>query len=170
VHASAVAWIGLGSNLDDPAAQVRRAAAALDAHVDLRLLAISPLYQTTPVGGPAGQPDYCNACAAIATCRSPGELLSATQQIERAHGRVRDLRWGPRTLDLDLLAYSDACGMCRTSDPVLTLPHPRAHERAFVLVPLADIAPALELYGDMRVVDLLAAVDRAGVIRWQTCS
>lgn len=166
MHAVAVAWLGLGSNLESPAEQIERALAALHAHAGLRVLARSPLYRTTPVGGPPGQPDYCNACAALAVSCSPMQLLCATQDIEHSHGRVRDVRWGPRTLDVDMLAYSDGGGMRVSTDPVLSLPHPRAHERAFVLVPLCDIAPTLELQHNTRVIDLLAGIDRAGVRRW----
>ncbi|GAB3679263.1 2-amino-4-hydroxy-6-hydroxymethyldihydropteridine diphosphokinase [Salinisphaera aquimarina] len=157
-----VAWIGLGSNLESPADQVDTALSRLAAHADLALLAASPKYRTTPVGGPPGQPDYCNACAAFATACQPLDLLAITQAIERIHGRVRDVRWGPRTLDLDILAV-DAMTLCL---PELVVPHPRAHERAFVLAPLADIAPALELGAGRRVVDLLAGTGRDGVEPW----
>src|SRR5699024_11147345 len=127
------------------------------------LLAASPLYRTTPVGGPHNQPEYCNACAAVATGLTPLRLLDALQDIEAAHGRVRDVRWGPRTLDLDLLAYDDV----RMVHPRLQLPHPRAAQRAFVLVPLADIAPALMLDG-RRVIDHMHSIGRDGVMAWRT--
>lgn len=157
-----VAWLGLGSNLDAPAEQVRQACADIAATRGLGLLAVSRRYRTAPVGGPTGQPDYCNACVAIATACSPLNLLDVLQGIERAYGRRRDIRWGPRTLDLDLLAYDD-----RVLDhPRLQLPHPRAHERAFVLVPLAEIAPALTLGPYGRVIDCLAAIGRTGVVPW----
>lgn len=157
-----VAWIGLGSNLEQPERQVCDALDALAATSAVRLLAASSLYRTTPVGGPPGQPDFCNACAAVATTRPPLSLLDRMQAIEADHGRVRDVRWGPRTLDLDLLAV-DALTLAGKR---LTLPHPRAHERGFVLVPLAEIAPALTLGVAGRVVDLAAAVGDAGVERW----
>lgn len=156
-----VAWIGLGSNLAGPARQLRRALADLATTPGLRLLAASALYRTTPVGGPAGQPDYCNACAAVACDLTPLDLLACLQRIEADRGRARAIRWGPRTLDLDMLAYDDV----RMAHERLRLPHPRAAERAFVLVPLADIAPALVLAG-RRVIDHLRAVDGTGVRRW----
>src|SRR5699024_2097936 len=124
----------------------------------VRVLARSALYRTAPVGGPPGQPAYCNACAAVACAHTPLALLTALQRIEAAHGRVRDVRWGPRTLDLDMLAYDDTCMV----HAQLQLPHPRAAQRAFVLVPLADIAPALML-GAARVVEHLQYTDTAGV-------
>lgn len=157
-----VAWIGLGSNLERPERQVRGAVEAIAAIPAVRLLAVSPRYRTAPVGGPPGQPDFCNACAAVATTRTPLSLLDALQAIEADHGRVRDVRWGPRTLDLDMLAFDER----RRAGPRLELPHPRARERAFVLVPLADIAPTLTLGSAGRVVDLLAGLDTADVRPW----
>jgi 2-amino-4-hydroxy-6-hydroxymethyldihydropteridine diphosphokinase len=119
-----------------------------------RPVARSSLYATTPVG-PIPQPDYINAAAALATTLAPVALLAALQQVERDHGRIRDgTRWGPRTLDLDLLVY----GQRRLQQPDLQLPHPEMHRRAFVLVPLAQIAPeGLEIPGLGRLADLLAA-------------
>lgn len=131
------AYIGLGSNLDEPLQQVRSAFAALDAIEQTRLVARSPLYRSAPLG-PSGQPDYINAVAGVDTQLDPDALLGALQAIENDHGRVRRERWGPRTLDLDLLLYGDV----QRDDALLTIPHPRLHERAFVLYPLADIAPA----------------------------
>ncbi|MES1945840.1 2-amino-4-hydroxy-6-hydroxymethyldihydropteridine pyrophosphokinase [Salinisphaera sp. C84B14] len=157
-----VAWIGLGSNLESPAAQLASALEALARCEAIRVLAASSFYRTVPVGGPPGQPMFCNACAAVATPLSARALLAVMHGIERAHGRIRDVRWGPRTLDLDLLAV-DAL---RCDEPTLQLPHPRAFERAFVLVPLAEIAPALVLAGYGRVADLAAAIDRQGIERW----
>ena len=157
-----VAWVGLGSNLESPAAQVASALDALARINDTRVLAASSFYRTAPVGGPAGQPMFCNACAAVATPLAARALLDAMHCIEHAHGRVRDVRWGPRTLDLDLLAFDTL----RCDDPALQLPHPRAFERAFVLVPLAEIAPALMLDGYGRVADLAAAIDRQGIEPW----
>lgn len=157
-----VAWIGLGSNLVSPADQILGALDELTADDRLTVLAVSRLYRTTPVGGPAGQPDFCNACAAVATPLSALALLDLTQAIEAGHGRVRDVRWGPRTLDLDLLAFNET----GFDHPRLILPHPRAHERAFVLVPLAEIAPALVLGRAGRVADRAAAVDCSGIEHW----
>lgn len=156
-----VAWVGLGSNLGQPASHVRQALDDLAAVPGLLPLAVSRLYRTTPVGGPADQPDYCNACAAVTCDLSPLALLDALQGIEAAHGRVRDVCWGPRTLDLDMLAYDDV----RMQHARLQLPHPRAAQRAFVLVPLADIAPAL-LIDNRRVIDHLRSVGRDGVCAW----
>jgi 2-amino-4-hydroxy-6-hydroxymethyldihydropteridine diphosphokinase len=124
------------------------------------VLAISPVYQTAPVGGPA-QPDYLNAVLIIATALTPADLLAAAHGIEAEFGRVRLERFGPRTLDIDIIAYED-----EVSDAdVLTLPHPRAHERAFVLVPWHDIDPAARLPGRGMVRDLLAGLDAGGVAR-----
>ncbi len=137
------AYIGIGSNLDHPADQVRRGFAALNAIPASRCVAQSPLYRTAPVGGPPNQPDYINAVAALETALAPEELLTALQAIETAQGRVRTVHWGPRTLDLDLLLYDQIT----RADPKLTLPHPRLHQRAFVLYPLRDIAPMLMIPG-----------------------
>lgn len=156
-----VAWLGLGSNLDDPRRQVLTAIEDLAALPHARVLAVSPLYRTVPVGGPANQPQYCNACVALACAQSPLVLLDALQRMELAHGRVRDVRWGPRTLDIDMLAYDDV----RMTHARLRLPHPRAAQRAFVLAPLADIAPALVLDGG-RVLDHLHALDDDSIALW----
>jgi 2-amino-4-hydroxy-6-hydroxymethyldihydropteridine diphosphokinase len=158
---SARAYIGIGSNLDDPPSQVRRAFQALAALPASRCVARSPLYRTTPVGGPSGQPDYLNAVAALDTTLDPEALLTALRGIESAQGRMRTVRWGPRTLDLDLLLYD---ALIR-NDPRLTLPHPRLHERAFVLYPLYDIAPALLLPGLGRLREWLASCPPLGTTR-----
>lgn len=131
------AWIGLGANLGDPAAALDQARHALAALPASRLIAVSPVYRSAPVG-PPDQPDYLNAAARLDTALAPAALLAALHAIEARAGRVRDgARWGPRTLDLDLLLYGDRV----SADPGLILPHPELHRRAFVLVPLADIAP-----------------------------
>lgn len=155
------AYVGIGSNLDDPPSQVRRAFQALAALPAGRCLARSPLYRTTPVGGPPGQPDYVNAVAALDTWLEPDALLTALQEIENVRGRVRNERWGPRTLDLDLLLY----GALIRDDPRLTLPHPRLHERAFVLYPLYDIAPTLLLPGRGRLSEWLTSCSPSGMTR-----
>lgn len=143
---AARAVLGLGANLDDPAGRLADAVRRVAALDGVSLLALSPLVETDPVGGPSGQPSYLNAVAVLQTRRAPRSLLAALQSIEAVHGRVRDVRWGPRTLDLDLVSYADPRqgGQVTSADPVLTLPHPRAHERGFVLVPwlLADPADA----------------------------
>ena len=157
-----VAWLSLGSNLERPARQVEAAVAALQGAAHTDVLAVSSLYRTTPVGGPPDQPMFCNAAAAIKTGLMPYALLAALQTIEAGQGRVRDVRWGPRTLDLDIIALEGV----RSSDPRLTLPHPRAAERAFVLVPLAEIAPALELGEAGRVIDCLDRVAHDDIVAW----
>jgi 2-amino-4-hydroxy-6-hydroxymethyldihydropteridine diphosphokinase len=122
------------------------------------VLAISPVYQTAPVGGPA-QPDYLNAVLIVATTCPARDLLAAAHRIEAAFGRVRAERFGPRTLDIDIITYDGEV----SADPELTLPHPRAHERAFVLQPWHDIEPAAELPGHGAIGRLLAGLDRGGV-------
>jgi 2-amino-4-hydroxy-6-hydroxymethyldihydropteridine diphosphokinase len=124
-------------------------------------VAQSPLYRTTPVGGPPGQPDYLNAVAALDTTLSPDNLLIALQAIETAQGRIRTVQWGPRTLDLDLLLYDQLT----RADPWLTLPHPRLHQRAFVLYPLHDIAPNLTIPGLGPLRDLMAHCPPLNIIR-----
>jgi len=155
------AFIALGSNLGDARAQVLSAFDALASLPGTQLLARSHLYLTPP-WGVLDQPSFVNAVALVDTTLAPHELLDALLAVERAAGRVRDGgRWGPRTLDLDVL-HMDAIVM---SDERLSLPHPRIHERAFVLLPLHDLAPELDLPGQGRVVDLLTALDVAGCER-----
>lgn len=129
------AFLGLGSNLGDREANLRRAVELLGAAGRIRVVRTSSLYETDPVGPP--QPDYLNAVAEVATTRSPRELLDVALDVERELGRVRDERWGPRTVDVDVLVYGDE----RIDEPGLTVPHPRMHERAFVLVPLRELDP-----------------------------
>lgn len=137
------AYVGLGSNLEDPEAQVRRALDELTGIPDTRVTARSPLYKSAPLG-PQDQPDYINAVAALDTSLAPLALLTALRDIEGLHGRVRDgMRWGPRSLDLDLLLYGNVV----MATPELTLPHPGLPERAFVLYPLFDVAPQLAVAG-----------------------
>jgi 2-amino-4-hydroxy-6-hydroxymethyldihydropteridine diphosphokinase len=155
------AYVGLGSNLDDPAAQLSRALQALACLPDTRLVAVSGRYRNPPMG-PAGQPDYLNAVAGLLTRLSPQALLAALQGIEHEQGRRRDgPRWGPRTMDLDLLAY----GSARLESDALTLPHPGIRSRPFVLVPLAEVAPGLHLPDGQSVAALAAAVDATGLRR-----
>ncbi len=131
------AYIGLGSNLDNPSAQIKRARQAIAAQAGISERAFSSLYRSAPMG-PQDQPDYINAVMAVATEYTPFELLKALQAIEQEAGRVRGgERWGPRTLDLDLLLYGRCC--MRTEE--LILPHPGLAKRPFVLYPLAEIAP-----------------------------
>ncbi|MFI4969123.1 MAG: 2-amino-4-hydroxy-6-hydroxymethyldihydropteridine diphosphokinase [Lysobacterales bacterium] len=159
-EASVLACIGLGSNLDDPAAQVRRALGALARLPQSRLLRHSRLYRTAP-WGITEQPAFVNAVAELATTLGPRALLDALLAIERAQGRRRDdTRWGPRTLDLDLLLYGDR----QSAEAGLILPHPRIAERAFVLVPLAELDANLAIPGAGAVRDLLAQVDATGCV------
>lgn len=146
------AFIGLGANLGDPVRQIEQALGAIAALPGSRLLKRSALYGSRPMG-PAEQPDYVNAVAWVETVLPASQLLAALLDIERQHGRRRDAtqRNGPRTLDLDLLLYADV--VC--DEPTLTLPHPGAHARDFVLVPLAEIAPHAQIPGRGRVSDLL---------------
>ena len=153
------AYVALGSNLRDPEAQVERGFAALAALPHTALDARSRLYRTPPWGVP-DQPDFINAVARLQTSLPPRELLDALLTIETRAGRVRGARYGPRTLDLDLLLYGD-CAIC---EPRLAIPHPRLHERAFVLLPLAEIAADLEVPGYGRVADLLERVDTTGCV------
>ena len=159
-----VAFIGLGANLDDPVAQVERALGAIAALPNSTLVGRSSLYLSRPMG-PADQPDYVNAVATIDTRLTAPALLSELLAIERRQGRQRsaEQRNAPRTLDLDLLLYGDEV----RSDPALTLPHPGAHARDFVLVPLAEIAPDVVIPGHGAVRGLLAACARHGVRRMQ---
>ena len=135
-----IAYIGIGSNLEDPRAQVVLAFEELARVPDTRAIARSSLYRTAPIGRTA-QPDFINAVAAVETQLSPDALLRELQAIEARHGRERSLPNAPRTLDLDLLLYGDA----RIAKPGLTVPHPRMHERAFVLQPLLEIAPQVQI-------------------------
>lgn len=146
-----LAYVALGSNLNDPLLQVQTAIAELQQHPDFKLEKVSSLYQTKPVGI-TDQPDFINAVVSVYTNLSPQELLAALLQLEQNHQRIRKERWGPRTLDLDILLYDDLT----LTEPGLTLPHPRLTERAFVLKPLAEIAPDLCLPDGRKLSDLLA--------------
>jgi 2-amino-4-hydroxy-6-hydroxymethyldihydropteridine diphosphokinase len=156
------AVLGLGANLGDRAAALQAAVDALAAVV--RVVAVSAIYETAPVGGPE-QPSYYNAVVVVDTELAPADLLDLGHRIEAAAGRVRLERWGPRTLDVDVLAYADV----RTDDPdlslSLSLPHPRAHERAFVLLPWLDVDPDARIPGRGSVAELADTVDRSGVHR-----
>jgi 2-amino-4-hydroxy-6-hydroxymethyldihydropteridine diphosphokinase len=138
------AWIGVGSNLADPAAQVRSALDQMAKIRRTRLVARSSLYRNPPMG-PVEQPDFVNAVAGLLTQLSPRELLNELQDAERAAGRQREssVRWGPRPLDLDLLSY----GLQRVEERGLTVPHPGIAQRNFVLLPLAEVAPGLQIPG-----------------------
>lgn len=155
------AYVALGSNLDSPIAQVRRGIAALERLRDSHLIRCSSLYRTAPVGF-TDQPDFINAACAVDTALEPRAMMRQLLDIESAHGRTRGpISGGPRTLDLDLLLYGDLA----LASPELTLPHPRLHERAFMLYPLCEIAPTLEIPGCGAVVALLERCDKRGVER-----
>jgi 2-amino-4-hydroxy-6-hydroxymethyldihydropteridine diphosphokinase len=148
-----LAYVGLGSNLDDPVAQVRAGLRALSALDDTRVECSSSLYRSEPVGLKE-QPDFVNAACRLRTSLAPARLLQDLLLIERTHGRVRGLQTGgPRTLDLDLLLY----GQETHHAPDLILPHPRLHERAFVLYPLLELDPDLVVPGHGPAARLLTA-------------
>jgi 2-amino-4-hydroxy-6-hydroxymethyldihydropteridine diphosphokinase len=150
---TARAYLALGSNLGDRLAHLQAAVDGLAATPDVRVVAVSRVYETAPVGGPP-QDDYLNAVVAVDTSLDPRELLAVAHRLEAEEQRVRAERWGPRTLDVDVLIVGDE----RVDEPDLVVPHPRMSERAFVLVPLADVAP--ELVGDG---ELAALPDGGGV-------
>lgn len=151
------AFIALGSNLEQPQNQIERALEELQQLPASRLKAHSRLYRSAPVGPP--QPDYINAVAELATDLEPLQLLDALQALEREHQRVRREHWGPRTLDLDILLYGEQV----IDQPRLQVPHPHMTERAFVLYPLADIAPDLTLPSGASLESLLAHCSREGL-------
>jgi len=155
-----IAYVGLGSNLDDPSHQVTRALKELDGLPMSRCLRHSSLYRTRPLG-PQDQPDYINAVAVLATALTPEALLDALQELEYRHRRVRHgPRWGPRTLDLDLLLY----GRQQLANARLVVPHPELTRRSFVLLPLAEVAPReLEIPGCGSLTDWLAQISDDGV-------
>jgi len=155
------AVLSVGSNLGDRLGTLQGCVQAISGLPETDVLAISPVYETAPVGGPA-QPDYLNAVLIAGTGLAPLDLLAGTQRIEADFGRVRAEgaeRFGPRTLDIDIISYDGQI----SDDPALTLPHPRAHERAFVLAPWHDLDPAASLPGRGPVAVLLAGLDRPGV-------
>ncbi|MBL8309502.1 MAG: 2-amino-4-hydroxy-6-hydroxymethyldihydropteridine diphosphokinase [Burkholderiales bacterium] len=157
---AAVAWLGLGSNLGHPEQQIAAAIQAIAELPHTRLLSQSSLYESAAWGTSTAQPDYLNAVVAIETTLGPQALLDALHHIERARGRVRaGERYAARTLDIDLLLHGDR----QIDTAALTLPHPRLHERAFVLLPLVEIAPTLSVPGRGRVADLLAALSPAEI-------
>lgn len=135
-HPPARVAIGLGANLGDRRAALQTAIDVFGRDPQVTLVAVSPLYETDPIGGPE-QPDYLNAVLLIDTPLEAVEVLALAQLAEAELGRTREVRWGARTLDVDVLAY----GQVVSDDPALTLPHPRAHERAFVLIPWCDLSP-----------------------------
>jgi 2-amino-4-hydroxy-6-hydroxymethyldihydropteridine diphosphokinase len=152
------ATVSLGSNLGERFQYLQNALDAINEVVGTQVHSVSPVFETEPVGGP-DQGKYLNAVAVIKTILSPEQLLAAMQQIEVAQDRVRSERWGPRTLDIDLLAMDSEV---RTT-PELELPHPRAHERAFVLLPWSLLDPDYVIPGKASVAELLANLDVSGV-------
>lgn len=156
------AYISVGSNLGDRLEYINRALKMLNEQEDIKVTRISSFYETEPVGYEE-QGKFINAAFALETKLQPGELLGLLQSIESALNRVRTRRWGPRTIDLDILFYDDLI----LNDPDLTLPHPRLTERAFVLIPLAEIAPLLvhPVTGKTISYHLEALDDRSGVCR-----
>jgi 2-amino-4-hydroxy-6-hydroxymethyldihydropteridine diphosphokinase len=152
--------IAMGSNLGDRLDYLQGGLDGLFDTPRISFLAVSPVYETAPVGGPE-QPDYLNAVVIAETSMPAQAVLERCLSLEDAFGRVRDELWGPRTLDLDLIIYGDEV----SNSPGLTLPHPRAHERAFVLAPWHDADPQAQLPGRGPVADLLAALGTAGVAR-----
>jgi 2-amino-4-hydroxy-6-hydroxymethyldihydropteridine diphosphokinase len=150
----------IGANLGDRHAALQGAVDLLSASLLVHDAEVSPVYSTAPVGGPADQPSYLNAVLRCRSGAAPIELLGLAYAAEQAFGRTREVRWGARTLDVDLLMVGELV----SADPTLTLPHPRAHERAFVLVPWDDVDPHAQLPGHGAVADLRrAAVTAAGV-------
>ena len=157
-RAPAIAYVALGANLENPAVQIRRALQELEQVADTRVTAQSSLYRTAPVGF-LDQPDFVNAVARLETRLLPRAMLEALFAIENLHGRRRTQPNAPRTLDLDLLLY----GSLVIDEPGLQVPHPRLHQRGFVLMPLAEIAADAMVPGRGRVGELLKLVDRGGV-------
>jgi 2-amino-4-hydroxy-6-hydroxymethyldihydropteridine diphosphokinase len=158
-NAMVPAALGLGGNVGDVRSALRRALEALASHPKVELVAKSSLYRTLP-WGPVAQPPFLNMAALVRTRLSPHGLLDRCLAIEMAEGRVRTERFGPRTLDIDILAFGDLV----SCDDRLTLPHPRLLERAFALVPLAEIAPGLVI-GGLTAEEAAARIDRAGIER-----
>ncbi|MFI0742597.1 2-amino-4-hydroxy-6-hydroxymethyldihydropteridine diphosphokinase [Streptomyces sp. NPDC021100] len=154
------AVLSLGSNLGNRLETLQGAVDALEDTPGLRVKAVSPVYETEPWGvEPGSQPSYFNAVVLVKTTLPPASLLERGHAIEEAFERVRDERWGPRTIDVDIVTYQGVI----SDDPLLTLPHPRAHERAFVLVPWYDVDPDAVVPGRGPVADLLDGLAREGV-------
>lgn len=152
------AWLGLGANLGDRAATIREAVRRLADHGEIEIERVSRLYRAPPWGD-LDQGEFLNAAVAVRTTLPPRSLLDLCLRMERDLGRVRGRRWGPRAIDIDIVAYDGVV----TSELGLTLPHPSWRERAFVLVPLIEIAPDLVIGGD-RVADVLARLDAKGIV------
>ena len=155
-------YIAIGSNLASPLEQVNAALAALAEIPDSQIVAVSPFYRTPPLG-PQDQPDYLNAAVALDTDLAPETLLDYTQRIELQQGRERKAhRWGPRTLDLDIMLFGDR----QIATPRLTVPHYDMKNRAFMLLPLVHIAPDVCFPDGVKVANILANLDPSGLSRW----
>ncbi|MFF9915000.1 2-amino-4-hydroxy-6-hydroxymethyldihydropteridine diphosphokinase [Streptomyces sp. NPDC013457] len=155
------AVIALGANLGNRLETLQGAVDALEDTPGLRVKAVSPVYETEPWGvEPGTQPSYLNAVALVKTTLPPSSLLERAHAVEEAFHRIREERWGARTIDVDIVAYADVV----SDDPVLTLPHPRAHQRAFVLAPWHDVDPDAQLPGHGTVAELLTLVGQTGVV------
>lgn len=157
----ATAVFALGSNLGDRLEHLQSAVQALQSTPDVIIVDVSPVYETAAIGGPEDNPDFLNLVVVTESTQPPRVLLERAHAIEDAHGRTREVVNGPRTLDVDLIVV----GKTTMREASLELPHSRAHERAFVLAPWADVDAAAEIPGRGRVADLLAGLDRSGVIR-----
>ena len=154
-------FAGIGGNLGDPAHTLTAAVLRIERDSGVRVVAASPVYRNPPVG-PQDQPDYLNAVIELEVTLSPQELHSRFLAVEKEFGRVRKTRWGPRTLDLDILTYGDHI----VDEPGLTIPHPHMHERSFVLVPLADLHPhAVHPLLNRSYCDMAEQVGREGLDR-----
>ena len=154
------AYLGIGSNLGDRLAALQRAADLLGAEPGIELTRCSRVWETDPVGGPS-QPDFLNVVVRAEVDLEPLDLLAACRRVEAALGRVRDVRWGPRTIDVDVLLF----GARAIDHPDLSVPHPRMHERAFVLMPLLDVDPDPVLPDGTHLVDVRLGPDAAGGVR-----
>ncbi|MCS4487269.1 2-amino-4-hydroxy-6-hydroxymethyldihydropteridine diphosphokinase [Staphylococcus americanisciuri] len=156
------AYLGLGGNIGDREAQLKAALAQLANHAQIEVIAVSPMYETKPVGY-VEQPDFLNVCVHIQTSLTPHELLEVGLAIEANLHRVRDVRWGPRTIDIDILLYAD----CIIETQTLMVPHPRMTERAFVMIPLNDIASDVIEPRSGRAIHTLVTPD-ATVVRYKS--
>ena len=154
------AFLGLGSNLGDRLANLGQAVSLLGPDEDIQVVRSSRVYETDPVGGPT-QPEYLNAVIEVETSLAPQALLARCLDVERAMGRVRAERWGPRVMDIDVLTYDEL----EVHEPGLTIPHPRMHERGFVLIPLLELMAEPVLPGGRRLKDLRLAAETFGGVR-----
>lgn len=162
-------YLGLGSNLGERERNLRQAVQMLDEHPDIKVCGTSSIYETAPVGV-TDQPQFLNAVVAVESKLSASELLTECLRIEYLLGRVRTARWGPRTIDIDILLYNDLT----IENNTLTIPHPYMHVRPFVLAPLSDLTGEQKIYKEMTAGELLAACDQADVrlykkFDWRKC-